>query len=201
MRCHDARQPNSSGTSFLFRLTVQFSPVRPRPLYRSLTFWSGILVIGFLCWAWRDSHRNLSLLTASHYAAFSEGGLLGLIRHPAPFPRFEAERERSFFLQPLYSFGMNEHPIKAASFPPPLRVRSVGSREEAPPTTKFYHEVVANNARNLPVGTWLLAIPHWLFLLAVTLTWSGLLLCRARRHRRATGKAAAPWPWPGGHSA
>ena len=38
---------------------------------------------------------------------------------------------------------------------------------------------------NSPPGTLVLFIPHWLLLLAVVLPWSGLLLWRARRIRRA----------------
>ncbi|HEY1122750.1 MAG TPA: hypothetical protein VGE67_14160 [Haloferula sp.] len=31
----------------------------PRPLYRSIVFWSGILVVGFIVWAWWASYHNL----------------------------------------------------------------------------------------------------------------------------------------------
>lgn len=62
------------------------------PLRRSITFWSGILVILFITGAWWDSMRNVSALAGSHYAACSEGGLLVLFRHPAPYSLVEATR-------------------------------------------------------------------------------------------------------------
>ena len=32
--------------------------MKPKPIYRSLTFWSGALVIGFICWGWWFSLGN-----------------------------------------------------------------------------------------------------------------------------------------------
>ena len=35
----------------------------PRPFYRWKSFWFGILVLGFIGWAWRDCSRNKSYIT------------------------------------------------------------------------------------------------------------------------------------------
>ena len=39
-----------------------------------------------------------------------------------------------------------------------------------------------------PPEDWLLVLPHWLLLLAVALPWTGLLIWRARRIRRAADR-------------
>ena len=41
-------------------------PVKPKPLYRSLTFWLGIFVMAFIVWAWRDSLRAFTRFRYGH---------------------------------------------------------------------------------------------------------------------------------------
>lgn len=51
-------------------------------LHRSIIFWSGLLVMGFISWAWRDSLQERSVYTRSshgstrHWFASSAGGAL-----------------------------------------------------------------------------------------------------------------------------
>jgi hypothetical protein len=41
--------------------------VKPRPPHRSITFWSGILVIAFLCWAWWRSVGHSDSIGVNRY--------------------------------------------------------------------------------------------------------------------------------------
>lgn len=35
--------------------------------HRSITFWSGILVMGFICWVWWDSERHVTVFYSKHW--------------------------------------------------------------------------------------------------------------------------------------
>jgi hypothetical protein len=43
-------------------------------LHRSITFWSGLLVIGFVCWAWWYSLAHFSYVARWNHAAWSFSG-------------------------------------------------------------------------------------------------------------------------------
>ena len=136
--------------------------MKARPLYRSLTFWSGILAIGFICWAWKDSFTRYASFTAMRASAGQAAGGVGLSWHPDTSP--------VRFLQ---------SPEALTIYAPEGRLRGSSPRTDnasvplCPPF--LLHEEQG------------LFIPHWFILLAVALLWSLLLFLRARRFATAMG--------------
>ena len=61
------------------------------PLHRSIIFWSGILVMAFIVWAWRDSQRYFSPLRIGNVVTANVGsGVMACHvrgRPPATFTR------------------------------------------------------------------------------------------------------------------
>ena len=88
-------------------------------LHRSLSFWSGLFVMGFICWAWHDSfqmgsHAILGRLGFSH----CNGGVsFGL---QSDWRRIKLDRE---------SRGV--YPDWAAFPPPHLLLRAANSEEDS----------------------------------------------------------------------
>lgn len=166
--------------------------VKPKPLYQSLTFWSGILVMGFICWAWWDSMRVISGvsragLVASNSAAFLAVGRMTNTVPSAvpPAPGIEFQRE---------SLGLLHKSVVISSTPLPAFFTGGGATDALlwspediidPPPQVTYVRAFEYTMITQPHEDWLLVIPHWLILLAVAVPWSGLLLWRARRHRMA----------------
>jgi hypothetical protein len=149
-------------------------------LHRSITFWSGILVMGFIGWAWCTSYRYGSSAGFGRYSVEQAVGGINIVRNwdswggsgfrfyhdPLRPGRFDEELLPS----PFYLEG------KGKSLPPRFR-RPVKVRE--------WLECMGQSA-----GSFGLFLPHWLLLLAVALPWSGLLLWRARRRGRAAAISA-----------
>lgn len=157
------------------------SPVKPA-LHRSITFWSGIMVITFLCWAWRDSFRHKAEVGKGRWLAASDMG--GVVIYA--------------FNMKMWGFHVNydEKDPRAyagwSAFQPLCRV----SRTELEGLEDHWRENVssARNARELfparmmdywATSEWLIFIPYWLILSAFTIPWGVLLLMRARRRKRA----------------
>jgi len=162
-------------------------------LHRSITFWSGLLMMGFVCWAWRDSE---SRRTYSRYGGFGLhncwGGLVLIDDPNSPSEGVWFERARD---SPLY-----KHQSTALCFPLLLRGADVSIAEQEeldqrPLTirggdrTVYFtaHEFARTVVDTSRPSSWVLFIPHWLILLAVALPWTALLFWRARR--RATAGA------------
>lgn len=156
--------------------------MKPKPLYRSITFGSGILLMLFICWEWRDSMRYGSWVNAGEYSLENEAAYVNLKRREGPSlsGKFAHRSEHSYS-------GMRLLPI----LPPPLFLRGGGDMEFDPPPYSeeeeklAYHRWIASKQPGWPTDEWILMIPHWLLLLAIALPWSGLLIGRARRIRRA----------------
>ena len=146
-------------------------PVNPRPLYRSITFSSGILVLAFICWAWCDSLRAFSFLRYGH-AHFSQAGSGVAVGYDGTL--FLTHRDRRQYKAVLNGGEMGvtfttdvSGSLDPVVFPLPMSVSQ-------PNKLDFF-------------------LPHWLLLLPVVLIWTCLLLLRARRHRR-TGLAVTASP-------
>lgn len=137
---------------FLIGSLVVPSPVRPRPLHRSITFWSGILVMAFMGGAWVRSLRHLDgVFWQTAQSSISIGQVAGIL---------EIAVDRSHRAAPHVL--IQSDPTDASLeplFPRPL-------------VLEIYE------------GQYQFTISHWLLLLAVMFPWSGLLVWRARRHRR-----------------
>jgi hypothetical protein len=168
-------------------------------LHRSLVFWAGLLVLGFIAWAWRDSLRHETVLCYGTYSISHAGSGIGVMRcHPAMVPVVRTGRG---LLRDAIS---PEHQVWASPRldPPDYLDRSAGASVQ-----DYYvrdaEGMVPRNAAAAhffellvgPPGGWGLYLPHWLLLLAVLLPWLGLLAWLARRHRRKSGPGPAS---PGG---
>lgn len=134
--------------------------MKPKPLYRSMTFWFGILVIGFICLAWWDSRRVGRGMNIHQFGFVHAGNQLHIT--------FEPDLLGQIWKPDFTRGGVPAIPVGDA-FPKldwgPIMVTD------------------AVTSRPRRIGS-ILVIPHWLPLLAFALPWTGLLLLRARRIRR-----------------
>ena len=155
-------------------------------LHRSITFWSGILVIGFICWAWRDSSGVHTIASASDWTLRHAGSVLSIsrsdgIQNNAPWSgRFPVESSTSpwdgaFLAEPMF-VRRTEDPEQRSRFFAASGPHSYVSRR---PEAVHLFFIARGHG-----GGWALLIPHWLLHLAVALPWTGLLLWRARRRKR-----------------
>ena len=158
--------------------------MKPRPLLRSITFWCGILVMGFICWAWRDSQRASSFVSWSSGEVRLLEGSLGLQYSPGlqvpKTPRGRAEIVRG------------DQEFRSFPFPRPRFARggepsSASDPIDGEPPEPTLQDAILLGMSFRPASWWVLFIPFWMILLAVALPWVGLLLWRARRIRRASG--------------
>lgn len=155
----------------------------PRPFYRSLTFWSGMLVMMFICWVWWDSFRNYS---GAHLGgALSVGSRQGFV-----------EVDRSDEGTPWGGKRVKlAGKMPAKLFPKPALLRGGGDILDDPAEYLRWEEQMRSapdqvtrariDMATFPGSHLKLLVPHWLLLLAVLLPWSGFLLWRSRRIRRA----------------
>jgi len=165
-------------------------------LHRSLTFWSGLLVIAALIWAWRDSMRYGSsawteragrILIANAYAGIQ------VIHEGAPLSSPYGAGRREFAGDPIV--------VLFGALPPPVLVRKGELTHErnrefsARFTTAADRPVYSLREwfEFISVGGMNLLIPHWLILSVFTSLWLALLGWRARRRKKAlTTQRPAP---------
>ena len=153
--------------------------MNPGPqLHRSLTFWAGLIVITFTCWAWWDSCHHDSLLYWKQLSAQS--------RHHA----LKISRENLFHLRRIDTArrpsGHLFHGRPRDVFPAPFLVHAEKALPfEKPSLSTPLKEVEQLYTNTYGPGSWCLFLPYWLILLTLLLTWTALLFLRARRRRRA----------------
>ncbi|WP_265594878.1 hypothetical protein [Haloferula sp. BvORR071] len=138
-------------------------------LQRSLIFWSGLLAVVFLCWAWKDSRERRTYVQVAGFLLASDQGGLVLERNPYLFRDFEAGREPALVLRrtmkgPFLLHGKGELVNDGLVDP-----------------EWDYRELCENTMSYQPQGNWLLFIPYWLLLMVAGLAWWVLLLWRLRR--------------------
>ena len=145
-------------------------------LHRSVTFWFGILVMGFICWAWWDSQRVRSVARTRIGEVQMLEGTAGLLFSPglkvSGIKTSRVEIYRHTLEYPAFPYP---RPRFARGGDPPLVSR---------PTTGGHptvHEEIIRSMSFRPRDWWVLFLPHWLILLFVALPWFALLLVRARR--------------------
>ena len=151
-------------------------PVKPKPLARSITFWCGVLVMGIVCFAWIDSLRHKSQLRWSPFSVTNIGCGVEVDT---------ASSSADFSIQRTYK---SPESIPKANLIGSPQTFILGNGGPLPPdalrgVSEEARRSFASLSRDL--SALYVFIPHWLLLLAVALTWSGLLLWRARRIRRA----------------
>ncbi|MCW1913722.1 hypothetical protein OJ996_09060 [Luteolibacter sp. GHJ8] len=152
-------------------------------LHRSITFWSGILVMGFICWAWRDSYKHWTFLEFKGGQVTPYSGSIFLVRQKAvvdsSFTRTEAGpfmQRFDHFLWPTFITG-----AQAAS-----RFNDKDWWEKSDADETLEYEMIMMLVGGRP-NDWALSMPYWSLLCAVALPWSALLLWRARRRKRLVG--------------
>ena len=146
----------------------------PRPLHRSITLWSGILIIAFVGWAWSTSYRAESWC---RYNCFSAGNTHGGVELNSVYSG------SGFITWP----NRMRASLLAPAMPAPFLLRGTGS-----PSAPITHRAPTSYRDSLEImmtrrdpQAWLLFIPHWLILLAVILPWAVLLRWQAQRRKQA----------------
>ena len=156
-------------------------------LHRSIIFWSGLLVMGFIVWAWWDSmqfttrawHEPHMLTQAGSGISVDNTGGPGLGKP------FGGDR---------YPITL-DFPVHFENFPAPRFIRDTGfpieewdevttrafTDESAVFTMEEYMKIMVGS--NSPSGMWMIFIPHWLLLLGTALLWAGLLGWRVWRRK------------------
>jgi hypothetical protein len=146
-------------------------------LHRSLTFWAGILLVAFTCWAWWDASRNQVGCYGRKGALISEARGITLVSRNARddfhfwrhrFPYTPGHSPREFFPSPFF--------LRHEREPDPDKLMDPGM------TFRALKQLTADSGGP---GTWVLYLPYWLILIPLILTWLALLLYRARRLARA----------------
>lgn len=140
--------------AFLLPSRRHHRPVKPA-LHRSLTFWSGILAMAFIGWAWQDS---MSYETS--IGGFIAGRAVGSWSGEGEIALSRVDGVNS--LRRTVVMDVHRNPKVGQRLLPSPRYLVEG----APP---FIRRVF---------------FPYWLMLLAVALPWLGLLAWRARRRKR-----------------
>ena len=151
-------------------------------LHRSLNFWSGILIMAFICWAWRDSMNRWTYLFSDHMEASNVASTLFLAYTPnismglgaeqtdlAGAPGISEQARTMPFPRPDFSRQLNDD--EQVILTETCKVRG---RTPEGAMVEFYTSDTAG---------WACAIPHWLILLAVALPWTALLIWRANRRK------------------
>ncbi len=161
-------------------------------LYRSLIFWSGLLLMGFVVWAWWDSTRWRSLASYHNWmlehvdcGVVASWNLCQPIQSGKALWRDEAPRDYAEgemrITRPLF-FSMKEGESEDTCQKRYLqRYGEVKSSSEA--------RVFYGTAYGAP-GDWACYIPHWCLLAAVAAPWMGLLVWRERWRRKRMSIAA-----------
>lgn len=159
-----------------------------RPVHRRKSFWLGILVMGFLSWAWWDStqwesslrYGRMSLRHAGSGTCLADDGRAMSVeprwgRKPVDPEEVEWSKVRCDAPEVL----------RVREDPAPLKVDwLLDEMEKAPVTrnaaTKHFTWMLA-----FPVkGAWAVYVPHWLVMVCFLIPWSGFLVWRWRRERR-----------------
>ena len=152
--------------------------MNPGPrLHRSLTFWAGLLLIIFTCLAWWDSSHHDSQLRWQQSTANStaRGILISRSLTAGNYGPIAIRRPAS----------LSPDPSKPREvFPSPFLVHAQKTYlVTKPPRTRTWKQAEQDAINSSGPGSWTILIPCWLILLALLLTWTTLLLFRARRRR------------------
>ena len=150
-------------------------------LHRSITFWSGIVVMTFIGWGWWHSMTNHDTLCLGRIRG-EHGGTGVILRYNAAEKDWSARSRKGFTLLQKEWQLVEMRPVRWEIYfatPKELHLTRIPSPWQWPTGTM-----------NFSTGTrtgfdCAVFIPHWLVLLSVALPWSALLLWRAKRRKRA----------------
>lgn len=150
--------------------------MKPKPLYRSITFWSGLLVMGFICWTWWYSMRFQVHASWGRSSSITAYGHLGWLYSPSILPQ-----NFSYSVD----FSGPASPGEPSSFGWPALLKGLNydtsSLPELPDGAwSFADHMERSFALSSGLDARMLILPHWLLLLAVAVPWVGLLLWRMK---------------------
>jgi len=157
-------------------------------LHRSITFWSGILAMSFICWAWWDSTHSRSMFAWGNFSGSNEGSCVCLMRCTdrlglmGPRPSGLSGERGAFLIDPKIQVPALPEPVLRHGGNMDLSTFFNRTAKDRPIT--YQDELRQWMAYQAP-GDWLILIPHWLSLLAVAALWTGLLIWRGERRMRA----------------
>jgi hypothetical protein len=126
-----------------------------RPLYRWKSFWFGVLVIGFLGWAWFRSTTMADYLLMDWPA-----GEFAQVHHTSGRMKIYRSLKAPVFSSPEFKFM--EDAAEVESLKLPLGIRYSPFSE----------------------GSSILSVTHWFVILLFLVPWSGWLVWRWRRMKR-----------------
>jgi len=154
--------------------------VPPRRLIRWKSFWLGILVLGFLGWAWVDSFRHEATVAEGTWNVSSATGGVMMFA----------------FGHPVYDFKMEYDPIQSDWYAEWSAIQPLFWFQRPEPVDGNWHEraVAARNARELypaymenwPLSRWMVFIPYWFILLVACIPWAAFLAWRWNKQRKLT---------------
>jgi hypothetical protein len=137
-------------------------------LHRSLTFWSGILVMIPVLWCWRDSRRFESSGAWGRLSLVQAGsGVVAYWSKATSKPDLSISREEALVFPLIRTSSQGE------------RVLALRNEEGRTDLTFFPRPLVCDESKRFSVF-----IPHWAILLALGLPWLALLVIRARCRNR-----------------
>ena len=166
-------------------------------LHRSIAFWSGILVVGFLCWAWHDSERLWTTIEKGQTGINNGWGGLSLgsgTWEPKPGSPLKYERKSTASMADYYRHAPEILPapffLRARDIPKAEHERLIhqllydGAHGERAPFT--IREMATISVGSGPAHCWVLWLPYWLLIAFTATAWLALLFWRARRRNKIT---------------
>ena len=184
-------------------------------MHRSLIFWSGLLIMGFIVWGWWDSTRHESRLTwrddhivvnAGSGLQFSKGQLSDPFAPPTrslSFYRYPVQKDRRSSVAPPDPFAPDPPQVTDAElgmkdyWPRPFLLTDKDMEEDRQSGMSSFderwawagprHRDIARSLVYRDEGSWDAFIPHWLILLIVAVPWIAALTARAwwRKRKRS----------------
>lgn len=160
-------------------------------LHRSVTFWSGILAMAFICWAWRDSTRASSFIVKDRWAVISvtSRAMVDYRAYSSPSEWKAGQLEVAGMAD--YIRVLNEFPldwprlVRGIKIEERMEFYEVGTVSGRTPNVVescYYQE---SGPHTGGPSDWCLFIPYIVILTAIAAPWTVLLLWRARRRKRA----------------
>lgn len=162
--------------------------MKGRAIYRWKSFWLGVLVMGFLSWAWWDSLHWKTWLSYGESTLCHAGSGICLANREEVLES-HLEREAVDPKEAVWSEARLDAPDVLHVSADERQYSSYYAREEWMGGTR----PVARNAAAahfymallFPVaGAWAVYLPHWLVMVCFLAVWSGFLVWRWRRERR-----------------
>lgn len=151
-------------------------------LHHSMTFWSGLLVLGFFGYAWRESTLWNSQFMTGPYEVRNHHSAVTMVYSGSAW-NFDFDETRASYREldrlPAPFFVRAE----GRTWTPTRADLEVWSEEVRDAPTE--RERMQINLRYRRASDWALSIPHWLILLAFAVPWLALLLWRAQRRSKA----------------